>query len=153
MSWRTCVVVKQIQSNPILWVWQYLVNFTGLAGIVNATVYKTEPIFTGLRHGKLSSFLTLQYGGVVSIQYMYIGYSIFYVINRSIFPRSHGVFCLFQHGKSFSFPDMDKQIKQVGCQGNRALWQHKDCPTKTVFLDIGIPTIKIRCPSACRLEN
>ena len=31
----------------------YLLNFTGLAGIVNATVYWTEPIFTGLRHGKL----------------------------------------------------------------------------------------------------
>ena len=25
-----------------------------MTGIVNATVYKTEPIFTGLRHGKLS---------------------------------------------------------------------------------------------------
>ena len=38
---------------------QYLVNFTGPAGIVNATVYKTKPIFTGLGHGKLSKFLTL----------------------------------------------------------------------------------------------
>ena len=27
---------------------QYLVNFTGLAGIINETDYKTEPIFTGL---------------------------------------------------------------------------------------------------------
>ena len=33
---------------------QYLVNFTGLAGIVNAAIYKTQPIFTGLEHGKLS---------------------------------------------------------------------------------------------------
>ena len=33
---------------------QYLGNFMGLAGIVNATVYKTEPIMTGLGHGKLS---------------------------------------------------------------------------------------------------
>ena len=33
---------------------QYLINLTGLAGIVNATVYKTGPIFTGLGHGKLS---------------------------------------------------------------------------------------------------
>ena len=36
------------------WVRQYLVNVTDLAGIVNATVYKTDPIFTGLRYGKLS---------------------------------------------------------------------------------------------------
>ena len=32
---------------------QYLENFTGLAGIINANVYKTESIFTGIRHGKL----------------------------------------------------------------------------------------------------
>ena len=38
----------------------YLVNFRGLAGIGNTTVYKTKPIFTGLRHGKLSKFLTLR---------------------------------------------------------------------------------------------
>ena len=38
----------------IPWVRQYLVNFKGLAGIINATVYKTEPIFTSLGHGKLS---------------------------------------------------------------------------------------------------
>ena len=36
--------------------WEYLVNSTGLAGIVNAIVYRTEPVFTGLRHGKLSYF-------------------------------------------------------------------------------------------------
>ena len=37
------------------------VNFTGLAGIVNATVYETEPIITGHGHGhgKSSWFLTL----------------------------------------------------------------------------------------------
>ena len=33
---------------------QYLVNFTGLVGIVNATIYKTKPIFTGLEQDKLS---------------------------------------------------------------------------------------------------
>ena len=38
---------------------QYLGNFTGLAGRVNANVYKTESIFTGLGHGKLSQFLAL----------------------------------------------------------------------------------------------
>ena len=41
-------------SFEIHWVRQYLVDFIGLAGIVNATVYKTEPIITGLGHGKLS---------------------------------------------------------------------------------------------------
>ena len=34
-------------------------NFTGLAGMVNVTVYKTKPIFTGLRHSKLSSFFLI----------------------------------------------------------------------------------------------
>ena len=29
-------------------------KFTGLVGIVAATVYKTEPIFTGFGHGKFS---------------------------------------------------------------------------------------------------
>ena len=32
------------QANVGPWVKQYLVNFTGLAGIVNTTFYKTEPI-------------------------------------------------------------------------------------------------------------
>ena len=41
-------------SFEIHWVRQYLVNCMGLAGIVNATVYKSEPIFTGFGHGKLS---------------------------------------------------------------------------------------------------
>ena len=33
---------------------QDLVNFMGVVGIVNATVYKKEPIFTDLGHGRLS---------------------------------------------------------------------------------------------------
>ena len=41
---------------------QYLVNFTGLVGIVYITVYDTEPIFTGPRHGKLSLFLQCHFG-------------------------------------------------------------------------------------------
>ena len=41
----------------IHWVRQYLVNFTGLAGKVNVTVYKTGPILTSLGHGELSLFL------------------------------------------------------------------------------------------------
>ena len=36
----------------IHWVRKYPVNFTSLVGITNATVNKTEPIFTGLEHGK-----------------------------------------------------------------------------------------------------
>ena len=39
-------------SFEILCVRQYLVNFTGPAGILNAIVYKTDPVFTGLGHGK-----------------------------------------------------------------------------------------------------
>ena len=46
-------------SFEIHWVKQYLVNFMALVDIVNATVYKTESIFTGLGHGKLSQFITL----------------------------------------------------------------------------------------------
>ena len=40
---------------------QHKTTFTkhGLAGIVNATVYETKPIFTGHGHGKSSWFLTL----------------------------------------------------------------------------------------------
>ena len=40
-------------SFEIQWVRQCLVKFTGLAGRVNTPVYRTEPIFTGLGHGKL----------------------------------------------------------------------------------------------------
>ena len=44
------VLLKWISKLPmsleIHCVRQYLINITGLAGIVNATVYKTEPIFT-----------------------------------------------------------------------------------------------------------
>ena len=40
-------------SFEIHWLRQCLVNFSGLAGIINATSHKTEPIFTGLGHSKL----------------------------------------------------------------------------------------------------
>ena len=52
-------ISKLPRSFEIHCVRQYLVNFMGLAGMVNVTVYKTEPIFKGLGHGKLSLFLTL----------------------------------------------------------------------------------------------
>ena len=52
-------ISKLPRSFEIHWVRQYLVNCLGLMGIVNATVYKTELIFTGLGLGKLSYFLTL----------------------------------------------------------------------------------------------
>ena len=42
---------KLRESFEIIWVRQYYVNFMGLSGIVNTTVYKTEPNFTGLGHG------------------------------------------------------------------------------------------------------
>ena len=41
-------------SFEIHWVKQYLVNFMGLSGMINAIVCKTMPIFIGFRHGKLS---------------------------------------------------------------------------------------------------
>ena len=41
-------------SFEIHWVRQYLAYFLGLVGIVNATVYMTELILTGLQHGEFS---------------------------------------------------------------------------------------------------
>ena len=49
------------KSFEIHWVRQYLVNFTGLVSIVYVTVYSTETVFTGLKHGKLSQFYALRY--------------------------------------------------------------------------------------------
>ena len=60
-------ISKLHRSFEIHWVRQYLMNFTGLVGTVNTTVYKTEPILTGLGHGKLSWFSTLSLH--FSIQY------------------------------------------------------------------------------------
>ena len=47
-------ISKLPRSFEIHWVRQYLVNFTGLAGIVHAIVYKTESFFSSFRHGTLS---------------------------------------------------------------------------------------------------
>ena len=47
-------ISKLPRSFEIHWVSQFLVNFMGLAGIVNAIVYNTKPVFTGPRYGKLS---------------------------------------------------------------------------------------------------
>ena len=52
-------VSKPLGSFEIHLVRQYIVNSTDLAGIVDATVYKTAPIFTSLVHGKLSYILTM----------------------------------------------------------------------------------------------
>ena len=49
-------ISKLLGSSEIHWVRHYLVNFTFWVGIVNATVYKTKPFFTGLGFGKLSYF-------------------------------------------------------------------------------------------------
>ena len=46
-------ISKLLGSFQIHRVRQFILNFTGLAGIVNATVYKTMAISTGLGHGKL----------------------------------------------------------------------------------------------------
>ena len=57
----TLCILKLPQSFEMNRVRQYLVNFMGLMGIANVTVYKTRPIFTGLGHVKLSKPLTLLY--------------------------------------------------------------------------------------------
>ena len=41
-------------SFEIHWIRSSVVNFTGRIGRINATVNRTEPVFTRLRHGKLS---------------------------------------------------------------------------------------------------
>ena len=51
---KNCLASGFQTPHELHWVRQYLVNFTGLVGIVNVIVYKTEPIFTGLGHGRLS---------------------------------------------------------------------------------------------------
>ena len=52
--WLTKWISKLSWSFEIHWVRQYLVDFKGLAGRVNATIYKTEPMFSDFRHDKLS---------------------------------------------------------------------------------------------------
>ena len=52
-------ISKTPEIFEIHWARKYRVNLTGLEGIVNTIVYKTEPIFTGLGHGKLFYSLTL----------------------------------------------------------------------------------------------
>ena len=52
---------------------QYIVNFMGLVGIVNANVYKTESFFTYLGHGKLSQFLTLLYAVICIVVFCCAG--------------------------------------------------------------------------------
>ena len=47
-------ISKLPRSFEIHQVRQYLVNITGMAGIANTTVDRSEPIFTGLGLGKLS---------------------------------------------------------------------------------------------------
>ena len=45
---------KLPMSFEIHWARQYLINLASLLGIVNATIYKTEPISTSLRQHRLS---------------------------------------------------------------------------------------------------
>ena len=55
-TYAKCCLAQWISKLPrsfeIHWVRQYLVNFMGLVGMVDATVYKTEPILAGLGHDK-----------------------------------------------------------------------------------------------------
>ena len=47
-------ISKLPESFEIHLVKQYLINFMGLAGIVDAIVYRTKSIFTGPQHDKFS---------------------------------------------------------------------------------------------------
>ena len=51
---------KLPRSFEIQGVRQFLVNFTGLAGIVNAPIYKTQAIFTSLRAWQIALFFNTQ---------------------------------------------------------------------------------------------
>ena len=48
---------KTAPGRRIHWARQHLANFTGLVGILNVTVYKAEPILTGLVQNKLFLFV------------------------------------------------------------------------------------------------
>ena len=50
-------ISKFPRSFEIHWVRQYLVNFVGLVGIVNANVYKTEPFSQGSGMANFPNFL------------------------------------------------------------------------------------------------
>ena len=77
---------KAPKSFEIYWVGQYLVNFTGLACIVNATVNKTEPIFTSIRHGKLSLIFNTD------------PLEIYTFDTKATFPMGHWVNKMINHG-------------------------------------------------------
>ena len=46
----TKLISKLLGSFEIHWVSLYLLNFMGMVGIVNLFVYKTKPIFKGLKN-------------------------------------------------------------------------------------------------------
>ena len=55
---KTAYTMKFLVSWEIQWVRKYLLNFTGLAGMVKANVSQSDSFFTGLGYDK-SLFLTL----------------------------------------------------------------------------------------------
>ena len=52
--YKYCLTQWISKLHWIQWLRQSLVNMTGVAGILSATFYKTESVFTGLGHGKLA---------------------------------------------------------------------------------------------------
>ena len=70
-------------SFEIHWVGQYLANSIGLVGKGNATVYKTKPIFTSLRHDRLSWFSTLLLS-LAHVQYKFIDFYVQAISEKNI---------------------------------------------------------------------
>ena len=61
-TWRDDnVIITSKRNNDIIASRVRVENLTGLAGIVNATVYKTELIFTRLGHGKSVQIINIVY--------------------------------------------------------------------------------------------
>ena len=98
-TFAKCCLTQWISKFPVSfeihWVRQYLVNFTGLARIVNAPVYKAEPIFLGM-----ASCPNFWY---------------YYTVQNTITILSNDSYILVSYAKSVSrLPDiLSKQITSI----------------------------------------
>ena len=80
-TWRDDnVIITSKRNNDIIASRVRVENLTGLAGIVNATVYKTELIFTRLGHGKSVQIINIVYIYITLVQlqidYPFLSFSI-----------------------------------------------------------------------------
>ena len=83
-------LLSGLQTPPLHWnPLSKAVNFTGMVVMINATVYKTDPIFTGLGHGQLPLLLTKAIGRYVSYNISACRYiCIFFISNIFIQGKS-----------------------------------------------------------------